>query len=106
MPCGYLINNEVCQGENSGSNANYKILFGKPTVPVLQMIDVMAANKFIQYNFLLDYLFTVTNVLCLLKRNVYGVTGTMRDNRLAKDCVLTSKKEPEKQAGGNSSSTI
>lgn len=105
-PSGYLINFEIYQGRNPRSNPEYEKAFGKPTAPMIQMIEELGEKRSLRYNFFFDNLFTSKNLLTTLKCNGFGGTGTMRENRISADCPLTSKKAMEKRSRGEYSSTL
>lgn len=105
-PTGYLINFEIYQGKNPRSNLDYEGLFGKCAAPFVQMIEEMGDKKLYRYKFFFDNLFTNANLLSTLKANGYGGTGTLRENRMPKDCPLIAKKQLEKQARGYTSSAL
>ncbi|KAK9679078.1 Transposase IS4 [Popillia japonica] len=105
-PDGYLVNFEIYQGNNPRGNANYEELFGKASAPLIQMIEDLGEKKHHRYNFFFDNLFSGTNLLCTLKDNGYGATGTIRDNRIPKECPISNKKEFAKKARGSISSAL
>lgn len=105
-PSGYLINFEIYQGKNPRSNPNYELVFGKPTAPLLQMIEELGDKKSFCYNFFVDNLFTTANLLCTLKANGYGGTGTLRQNRVPPNCPLPPIEQMKKKARGAYSSAL
>lgn len=105
-PSGYLINFEIYQGKNPRSNTEYEKAYGKAAAPLLQMIEEMGDKRQYRYNFFFDNLFTGANLLCTLKANCYGGTGTIRDNRLPNNCPFLSKKILEKQSRGDFSAIL
>lgn len=105
-PSGYLINFEIYQGRNPRANPGYEALFGKCAAPLVQMIDELRSKSMLRYNFFFDNLFTGNNLLCTLKANGYGATGTIRDNRLPRECPLQNKKILEKQKRGTFSTVL
>lgn len=105
-PSGYLINFEIYQGKNPRSNTEYEKSYGKAAAPLLQMIEEMGDKKNFRYNFFFDNLFTGANLLCTLKANGYGGTGTIRENRLPKNCPLLPTKQLEKQSRGDYSAIL
>lgn len=100
-PSGYLINFEIYQGKNPRSNPNYETLVGKAAAPLLQMIEELDDKRSLRYSFYFDNLFTKANLLCTLKENGYGATGTIRENRLPREIPLIPKKQLEKQVRGD-----
>ena len=98
---GYLVNFEIYQGKNPSANTEYEEAFGKATAPLMQMIDDFSDDiQQLPYCFYFDNLFTGMNILRELKKRGYGATGTIRDNRVPKDCSITSKKDMMKQPRG------
>ena len=90
---GYLVNFEVYQGKNPNANLQYEETFGKCSAPLMQMIDDFAPHiQQLPFNFYFDNLFTGINLLKELKKRGYGATGTMRENRIPKECPVTAKK--------------
>lgn len=103
---GYLINFDVYQGKNCNPKAEqYSSEFGKATAPLVIMLDELP-QKDLPYEIFIDNLFTSFSVLKELKNRGYGVTGTLRENRLPKDCPLIDKKAMAKQPRGYFASTI
>jgi len=98
---GYLVNCEVYQGKNPNANLEYEESFGKCAAPLIQMIDEFPLHiQELTFNFYFDNLFTGINLLKELKKRDYGATGTMRENRIPKDCPVTLKKTLIKQPRG------
>lgn len=64
------------------------------------MIEELEDKKKFRYNFFVDNFFKIANLLCTLKANGYGDTGTLRENRLPQNFPLPSKKDFEKKARG------
>lgn len=105
--CGYLVNFEIYQGKNPRAKNDYELYFGKCAAPLVQMLqEVRNIKKSFRYNIFLDNLFTGPNILYALKQNGYGVTGTIRDNRVPKECPLTPKALMNKQDRGSYSTTL
>jgi DNA excision repair protein ERCC-6 len=99
---GYLINFEVYQGRNPAANGEYEDAFGKAAAPCMQMIDDFPPDvQQLPFRFYFDNLFTGFNLLRELKKRHYGATGTIRDNRVPKDCPIISKKDMMKHARGS-----
>lgn len=105
-PSGYLVNFEVYQGKNPRSNHQYEAYFGKAAAPLVQMVEELGDKKLFRYNFFFDNLFTSKNLMSTLKINGYGATGTVRENRIPRNCPLVSKKTMEKRTRGEYSSTL
>ena len=94
---GYLVNFEVYQGMNPRRNSTYDENFGKAAAPLVQMIeDIREAKQPLPYHFYFDNLFTGVKLLAFLKERGYAGTGTIRENRVPKDCHLTSDEEKER----------
>jgi hypothetical protein len=106
-PSGYLVNFEVYQGKNPNANTMYDVEFGKAASPLVQMIDqLLPDHKHLPFHFYFDNLFTGMNLLRYLKGRGYSATGTIRDNRIPKDCPLTGKKEMQKKPRGSIDSIV
>lgn len=102
MPNGFLVNFDVYQGCNPNQNAVYEELFGKCAAPLVQMIDEFPEQyRQLPYHFYFDNLFTSMNLLKQLKERGYSATGTIRDNRIPKDCPLPGKKDMSKKNRGS-----
>ncbi|KAJ8930733.1 hypothetical protein NQ314_016439 [Rhamnusium bicolor] len=56
------------------------------------MHEIEAIKKF-SYNLFFDNLFTTVNLLVYLTENGYTASGTMRKNRVPKECPLLTKKD-------------
>lgn len=94
---GYLINFEVYQGQNPRSNKKYEDCFGKCAAPLINMIDEFPNEiKALPYHFYFDNLFTNFPLLEYLKTRGYLGTGTIRENRLPKNCPINKKKDVKK----------
>jgi len=79
----------------------YQESFGKCAAPLMQMIDDFALNtQQLPFNFYFDSLFTGIRLLKEVKKRGYGATGTMRENRIPKECPGTAKKTLLKQPRG------
>jgi DNA excision repair protein ERCC-6 len=87
----YLVNFEVYRGKNGElNNQLYDKAFGKPAAVLVNMIDDIKCPD-LRYHFYFDNLFTSLNLLSHLSSKGYYGTGTMRANRLPKNCQLPSK---------------
>ncbi|XP_045477491.1 piggyBac transposable element-derived protein 3-like [Harmonia axyridis] len=102
---GYLINFDIYQGSNPKSVTEYDNKFGKATSPLLIMLDSLP-DRNLRYQIYTDNLFTSFNLLTELKQRGYGVTGTVRENRVPKDCPITSKLDMKKKKRGSIESKI
>lgn len=105
---GYLVCFEIYQGKNHKSpksNDEYIQKFGKSTAPLVHMLDQFP-EKDLPFQIYTDNLFTSFNLLTELRKRGYGVTGTIRINRLPKDIPLPTKVEMEKKGRGAHASII
>lgn len=90
---GYLVSFDIYQGKQVTANTQYDADFGKAASPLVVMIDNMPDNvKCLPLRFYFDNLFTSLNLLTHLKERGYEATGTIRENRLPKDCSIPSTK--------------
>lgn len=104
---GYLIQFEIYQGSGTTTNETYEISFGKAATPLVTMLDSLPeAVKNLPYQIYIDNLFTGLKLLTYLRQRGYGVTGTMRVNRIPSDCPLTDKKTFKKFNRGHMESII
>lgn len=100
-PLGYCIAFDIYQGKNHRYNPSVEAKFGKCVTPLLYMIDALPTDKKeLPYCFYFDNLFTGLPVLHFLKLHGYEATGTMRENRLPKNCPLPPKKTIQKKERG------
>ncbi|XP_022191598.2 piggyBac transposable element-derived protein 3-like [Nilaparvata lugens] len=98
---GYLINFEIYQGKNPFGNEVYEKEFGKCAAPLLKMIDEIPDDKKnLHFKFYCDNLFTSVKLMVHLKERGYDVTGTLRENRVPKECGLTHSKSLKKKERG------
>lgn len=98
---GYLVNCEVYQGKNSRRPENYEREFGKAAAPLVAMLDdLVVIDKNRPYDLYFDNLFTSFDLLVHLKNRGYRGTGTIRENRISKNCTLTEKKQLQKKERG------
>ncbi|KAJ8959938.1 hypothetical protein NQ314_006141 [Rhamnusium bicolor] len=63
-------------------------------------------NKLLPYKFYLDNLFTGIPLYNFLRQNGYSATGTVRDNKVPKECPLKTKAQMKKQPRGTIDSCI
>lgn len=90
---GYLVNFDMYQGQNPRGNKSYEREFGKCAAPLINMVDELPDNmKHLPFKFYFDNLFTGFNILFYLKNTGFDSTGTIRDNRIPKNCPLPQKK--------------
>lgn len=98
---GYLINFEVYQGTIPNSNLDDQKMYGKAASPLIQLIqDLPVGMRSLPYRFYFDNLFTSTNLLLFMKNQGYGATGTIRENRVPKNCPIESVKAMKKANRG------
>ncbi|KAG4075382.1 hypothetical protein HA402_009535 [Bradysia odoriphaga] len=107
---GYLVSFEIYQGKNHKPqffklNDEYVKKFGKSTAPLVHMLDQLP-EKDLPFQIYTDNLFTSFNLLTELRQRGYGVTATVRTNRLPADIPLPSKSEMEKKGRGAFKSKI
>lgn len=104
---GYLINFEMYQGNSLRKNAEYEKLFGKAAAPLVQMLEDLPKEKQnLPYKLYFDNLFTGLNLLAYFKDRGYNSTGTIRANRIPKNCPLSEKKVMQKNLRGYYESAI
>ncbi len=97
---GYLAQFEVYQGKRTDNlKDEYSQKYGKCTAPLVNMLDHLP-EKDLPYQLFTDNLFTSFNLLTDMRKRGYGVTGTMRVNRIPKDIPLPDKKAMEKKGRG------
>jgi len=96
---GYLVNFEVYQGKNTlVSNPEYEKVFGKATAPLVSFLDEFPNDKKnYPYHIITDNLFTSLNLLKY---------GTIRKNRIPKDCPILSHDQIKKKERGTFCSAI
>ncbi|XP_037035193.1 piggyBac transposable element-derived protein 2-like [Bradysia coprophila] len=97
---GYLAQFEIYQGKKTVNGMDdYSQKYGKSTAPLVHMLDLLP-EKDLPYQLFTDNLFTSFNLLTDMRKRGYGVTGTMRINRIPKDIPLPDKKLMEKKGRG------
>jgi len=95
---GYLVNFELYQGEDPRENEKYNSVFGKAVSPLILMLeDLSESKKKLPYSLYMDNLFTGLNVFNYVKYLGYSAIGTIRQNRIPKNCPLTEKKKFQKK---------
>lgn len=98
---GYLINFEIYQGSIPNSNPDHQKKYGKAAAPLLQLInDFPQEVKSLPFNFFFDNLFTSPKLLVFLQNKGYQATGTIRDNRIPKNCPIMPVKQMKKENRG------
>lgn len=104
---GYLINFVPYQGNDKRISTEYQNIFGKCAAPLLMMLNEFEAEKRnLRYSLYFDNLFTSIHLLSHLKKLGYSATGTIRDNRIPKNCPLPTKNQMKKKSRGHSSSAL
>jgi hypothetical protein len=95
------------QGKNPAANSDYEREFGKCAAPLISMIDEFSdIHKQLPFKFYFDNLFTGFNIPFHLKERGYGATGTIRENRIPKNCPLPHKKDIKRKVRGEFDSRI
>ncbi|KAL4132154.1 hypothetical protein QTP88_009361 [Uroleucon formosanum] len=104
---GYLINFELYQGKDPRENEKYNSIFGKAVSPLIVMLeDLPNSKKNLPYSLYMDNLFTGINVFNYLKYLGYSAIGTIRQNRIPKNCPLTDKNKFSKKERGSFETAI
>ena len=99
---GYLISFEIYQGNRVSANDEYESHYGKCAAPLVEMLDNLPHDtKSLPFRLYFDNLFTGFNLINHLKQRGYGATGTIRENRVPKDCGLTNSKTMKKMKRGS-----
>ncbi|KAL4089999.1 hypothetical protein QTP88_024915 [Uroleucon formosanum] len=89
---GYLVNFDLYQGKNLKSNSDYEKLFSKAASPFLVLLDEIPDDKReLNYNIYMDNLFSSPALFSFLRFRGYSAIGTIRDNKIPKNCPLTNK---------------
>jgi DNA excision repair protein ERCC-6 len=98
---GYLVNFDLYQGKNLKSNSDYEKLFGKAASPLLVLLDEIPDYKReLKYNIYMDNLFSSPALFSFLRFRGYSAIGTIRENRIPKNCPLTNKTIFKKKSRG------
>ncbi len=102
-PSGYLIAFNPYQGKTFEADEEMEAKFGKCSSSVLHLADSYPLSKSEHpYHFYCDNYFTSIPLLSELKSRGYNCTGTIRANRVGKDCPLVDVKKFNKQQRGYS----
>lgn len=89
---GYLVNFELYQGKSPKCNSNYEKLFGKAASPLLVLLDeIPDVKRKLKYNLYMDNLFSGASLFSFLTLQGYTAIGTIRENRIPKECPLANK---------------
>ncbi|XP_039286300.1 piggyBac transposable element-derived protein 3-like isoform X1 [Nilaparvata lugens] len=94
---GYLVVVEVYQDKSVHS---YDKDFGKAAAPMVRMLNELGPKKDLPYHLYFDNLFTDVDLLVHLRENHYQGTGTIRMNRVPKDCSIISMKDIKSKERG------
>ena len=90
---GYLTVFNIYQGSTYGSTNDYEKRFGKGGGTLLILLDKLPLSiESMLLEFYFDNYFTGLPLLNQLSLLNYGGTGTIRENRVLKDCPLKSTK--------------
>ena len=82
---------DLYQGKTYKGNPQEESLFGKCAATILHLLDQYSdEKKDLPYHLFLDNLFTTLPLLAELRKRGYNGTGTIRANRLGKECTLMS----------------
>ncbi|KAJ8928627.1 hypothetical protein NQ314_018783 [Rhamnusium bicolor] len=87
---GYLVNFIPYQGSDPRISGDYQNVFGKAVAPFLTMLNELPDTN-LRYFLYFNNLFTSMYLLSNLRALGYGVTETIRNNRVRKNCPLPSK---------------
>ena len=96
---GYLVAFELYQGKKGPYNEELVARFGKSAAMVLGLLDKLPDDKKnLPFHITFDNRFTSLDLMCELAKRGYNATGTIRTNRVPKECkikpVEVIKKEP------------
>lgn len=104
---GYLVNFDIYQGKSPQEDHKICNAFGKAASPLVHMIEELSNNaKCLPLNFFFDNLFTSLNLLGYMRQKGYGATGTIRENRIPRNCPLPNKTTLKKKERGYFVSSI
>lgn len=100
-PSGYLVAFDPYQGKTYQGDEEMEKQFGKSAASLLNILDKYPLSKSLHpYHFYCDNYFTSIALCKELKSRGYNCTGTIRANRLGKDCPLTDVKKFAKMQRG------
>nr|CAH7749592.1 unnamed protein product [Callosobruchus chinensis] len=98
---GYLINFEIYQGNIPGVKTGDQKLVGKASAPLLKFIAELSSEiRLLPFRLYFDNLFTSMSLLMYLDSCGYSATGTMRENRVPKNCPKKPVKSMKKEKRG------
>lgn len=102
---GYLHAFDPYQGKTYKGDENMESDLGKAASTVMHLIGGYSdSTKVLPYHFFFDNFFTTVPLLVELAKRGYDGTGTIRDNRLDKNCPLPSIAQIDKKERGTASS--
>ena len=102
---GYLLAFDVYQGKTYRGNSSYEDTYGKCAATLLHLIDQYSDHtKSLPFTFYCDNLFTTLPLMDELNHRGYNCIGTIRANRMGRNCILPTTKEMEKKSRGSTSS--
>ena len=102
---GYLLDFDLYQGNDPREDVEISKLVGKCAAPLILMLKEIP-QKNLPYVMYIDNLFTGMNLLAYLRTLGYEAVGTIRENRIAKSCPLTSKQDFKKKERGDNEHII
>ncbi|KAH7958814.1 hypothetical protein HPB49_005429 [Dermacentor silvarum] len=100
---GYLANFEVYQGKqkDTATSTQYEKYFGKAAAPLLEMVDEFPVKvRHRPFYLYFDNLFTSLHLLKHLKDKNYESTGTVRQNRVPKECPIARPDSIKRKSRG------
>ena len=101
-PSGYLIAFDPYQGKTYEGCDEEEKIFGRCSSTVLHLLRQYSDDKTgLPYCLNFDNLFTSLPLIHELKKRGYDSLGTIRQNRLGKNCTLNDVKSLDKQARGS-----
>lgn len=98
---GYLVEFDVYQCKSLNTPSVYEELFGKSSAPLVKLLDGLPEDKEkYSYRIYFDNLFTNVHLMKYLRDISYCGIGTIREDRLRKNCPLLGKSETRPQPRG------
>ena len=96
---GYVVQFEPYQGAKcSGAQRSSSQTWGLGEITVLKLLDVLP--KEYSYHVFIDNFFTSVRLMRFLKNNNIKSSGTLRENRIHKNCTISRKKVMSKGKRG------
>lgn len=103
---GYLVNFDIYQGKSLERN-HLIHSFGACAAPLVKMVQELPPHlKNLPFHFYFDNLFTSFPLLQFMRERGYGATGTIRENRIPRNCPLAKKASLQKKDRGYMTSVI